>query len=128
MYSTKLSVPDRMRTLCVLLLLVWPVFLMAQSREQEVRAFLQTEMKARRIPGLQAAVVRHGQVILQVSLGLASAEDSTPVSDRTVFPVRSVTKALTGVAVMQLAEEGRIDISAPLSRYLDGLPASWGRA
>ncbi len=130
-----------MRIFWIFCLLCWPGLLvaqstegmgqskeqMAQSTEQKVRSFLLAEMKARRIPGLQAAVIRHGHIILQVSMGLANAEDLTPVSDRTVFPVRSVTKALTGVAILQLAEAGRIDISAPLSRYLDSLPALWGQ-
>lgn len=127
MLSTKLNAHDRMRMLCIACLLLWPGFLIAQSTEQQVRSLLLTEMKARRIPGLQAAVIRHGRIVLQVSLGLANAEDSTPVTDRTVFPVRSVTKALTGVAILQLAEEGKVDISVPLSRYLDSLPVSWGQ-
>src|SRR5260221_9211125 len=104
MYSTKSNVPDRMRIFWIFCLLCWPGLLvaqstegmgqskeqMAQSTEQKVRSFLLAEMKARRIPGLQAAVIRHGHIILQVSMGLANAEDLTPVSDRTVFPVRSV--------------------------------------
>jgi len=42
-----------------------------------------------------------------------------------VFPIFSCTKAFTGVAIMQLVEEGKLDLSAPVSRYLDGLPTAW---
>lgn len=48
-----------------------------------------------------------------------------PVSDKSIFPVNSCTKAFTGVAVMQLVEEGMLDLSAPVSEYLEGLPTSW---
>lgn len=44
------------------------------------------------------------------------------MTHQTLFPINSATKSFAGVAVMQLAEAGRIDLEAPVSRYLDGLP------
>jgi len=82
-------------------------------------------MRERRIPGLQVAVVRRGKIVLLRSLGVANVQDSVPVTRRTIFPINSCTKAFTGVAVMQLVEEGKVDLSAPVSAYLDGLPAPW---
>lgn len=90
-----------------------------------LETFLQATMQKHRIPGLQLAVVQHGKVVKLGAYGMANVEDSVPVTDQTVFPVHSITKAFTGVAVMQLVEAGKLDLAAPVSRYLDGLPAAW---
>jgi CubicO group peptidase (beta-lactamase class C family) len=87
--------------------------------------FLRRKMEARHVPGMQVVVVNHGNVVLSRGYGVASLQDATPVTMRTVFPVYSITKAFTGVAAMQLVEAGKLDMAAPLSRYLDGLPQAW---
>lgn len=101
------------------------LFAAAQPNADNVETLLRREMRERRIPGLQVAVVRGGRVALLRSFGVANIQDSVPVTDKSVFPINSCTKAFTGVAIMQLAEEGKIDLSAPVSSYLDGLPAPW---
>src|SRR5262245_54390920 len=88
-------------------------------------AFLEGQMRARHIPGLQIAVVRHGEIVLLASYGLASVQDAVPVTNHTVFTLNSITKAFAGVAIMQLVEAGQLDLDAPVSRYLEGLPAAW---
>jgi CubicO group peptidase (beta-lactamase class C family) len=97
----------------------------SQSNADAVEALLRREMQERRIPGLQVAVVRRGKIVLLKSFGTADIQNSVPVTNRSVFAINSCTKAFTGVAIMQLFEEGKIDLSAPVSGYLDGLPAEW---
>jgi CubicO group peptidase (beta-lactamase class C family) len=97
----------------------------AFAKSQNVESLLRREMLERKIPGLQIAVVQRGRIIFLKSFGTANVQDSVPVNNRTVFPINSCTKAFTGVAVMQLVEEGKLELSAPVSRYLDGLPAAW---
>lgn len=97
----------------------------ARPAADKVETLLRREMRERRIPGLQVAVVRRGKIVLLRSFGVANLQDSVPVSDRSVFAINSCTKAFSGVAVMQLVEEGKIDLSAPVSSYLEGLPAAW---
>jgi CubicO group peptidase (beta-lactamase class C family) len=82
-------------------------------------------MKEMRIPGMQVAVVQKGRIVYSKSLGLANLQDSVPVSSRTIFPINSCTKSLTGVAVLQLVEEKKLELDAPVSRYLDSLPTTW---
>lgn len=77
------------------------------------------------IPALQVAVVRGGKIVKDKTYGIANLENNIPATDKTIFSVNSITKAFTGVAVMQLAEEGKLEITAPLSRYLDSLPEKW---
>lgn len=74
---------------------------------------------------MQAAIVRHGKVVFDAAYGVADLQNSTPVTKHTVFPIFSITKAFTGIAAMQLVEAGKLDLSAPVSRYLDGLPQAW---
>ncbi|HEV2765848.1 MAG TPA: serine hydrolase [Pyrinomonadaceae bacterium] len=97
----------------------------ARPAADKVEALLRREMRERRIPGLQVAVVRRGKIVLLRSLGTADVQHGVPVGDNSIFAINSCTKAFTGVAVMQLVEDGKLDLSAPVSDYLDGLPASW---
>lgn len=100
----------------------------AQQRvtvEQSVAAFLQNEMQERQIPGLQIAVIHHGKVVLKRNFGVASLQYGVPVSDASLFSINSATKAFTGVAVMQLVQQGKVEIDAPVSRYLPDLPPAW---
>jgi CubicO group peptidase (beta-lactamase class C family) len=95
------------------------------ARAEQVDRYLQAQMRALRIPGMQAAVVRGGRIIFLRSYGMASIELSVPVTDRTVFAINSITKAFTGVAAMQQVAAGRLNLSAPVSTYLDDLPETW---
>ena len=99
----------------------------AQDKPQPDRAesYLRSQMQKRGIPGLQFAVVRHGKIVKLGAYGLANIEHSVPVTNSTVFSIASITKAFTGVAIMQLVEDGKLDLAAPVSRYLNGLPAAW---
>lgn len=111
--------------LSVLFIASFQTFAVAQSSTDNVAALLRREMQERRIPGLQVAVVQRGKIVLLRSFGIADIQNSIPVTNKSIFPINSCTKAFTGVAIMQLVEEGKIDLSAPISSYLDGLPASW---
>lgn len=83
------------------------------------------EMAARKIPGLQLAIVRGGRVVLHREYGLANLQDSVPVTRTTLFTINSMTKAFTGVAIVQLAETGALELDAPIGRYLPALPEAW---
>ncbi|GAB3955032.1 hypothetical protein GCM10028805_41450 [Spirosoma harenae] len=109
------------------LILLINSFSYSQSKpaSRAIDEFLQKQMQERRITGLQLAIVQHGKIVLSKSYGMANVQDNIPVTNQSVFPIYSCTKAFTGVAIMQLVEDGKIDLAAPVSQYLDGLPASW---
>ncbi|PHV03904.1 serine hydrolase [Janthinobacterium sp. BJB412] len=87
--------------------------------------FIRSEMRERQIPGLQIVVVKNQRIVLSKALGVASIQYAVPVSERSVFSINSATKSFTGVAIMQLVEQGKIELQAPAARYLPGLPADW---
>ncbi|WP_211840880.1 serine hydrolase domain-containing protein [Pseudoxanthomonas sacheonensis] len=95
-----------------------------EANERAMQSIQQT-MKEQRIPGLQIAVIKDDQVVLSQSYGLANVENHVPATRTTLFPINSATKSFTGVAMMQLAEAGLVDLDAPVSDYLDGLPEAW---
>lgn len=97
----------------------------AENVEQGIAAFLQSEMQERKIPGLQIAVVRHGKVVLSRNFGVATLQYGVPVTDASLFSINSATKSLTGVAIMQLVQQGKVELDAPVSRYIAGLPQAW---
>jgi CubicO group peptidase (beta-lactamase class C family) len=96
-----------------------------QPPATNVEAFLRSEMQERRIPGLQIAIVQHGKIVFSEAYGFANIQDSVPVTNQTIFMINSATKSFTGVAIMQLVEDGKLDLAAPVSRYLENLPATW---
>lgn len=95
------------------------------SSPAAVREYLLRLMEKRAIPGLQVAVIRDGRIELLDTLGLANLEHQVLATHKSIFSINSMAKAFTGVAVMQLVEAGKLDLSAPVSSYLDGLPESW---
>ena len=68
--------------------------------------------------GLAVGVVRDGALEFFAGRGFASIESATPVIEDTVFRIASITKTFTAVAVMQLVEQGSIDLDAPANDYL----------
>src|SRR5690606_9419985 len=76
------------------------------------------------IPGAAVAVVHDGQVLTARGYGWAdtgsAGGEPRPVDpDRTLFRVGSISKVFVATAVMQLVEQGRIDLDADVERYLD---------
>lgn len=93
--------------------------------EAQVDVYMQQQMRKLRIPGMAIAVVKNGHIVLTRHYGVASVEFDQPVRDDTVFAINSITKAFTGVAAMRLVQSGKLDLSAPVSRYLGDLPEAW---
>ncbi len=68
--------------------------------------------------GLALGVVRNGRLESFAARGLADVAAGTPITEDTIFRVASITKTFTAVAIMQLQEQGLIDLDAPANDYL----------
>ena len=73
---------------------------------------------AGRIAGCQVVVARHGQVGYFRSFGAADRERSVPVDEDTIWRIYSMTKPITGVALMSLYERGLFSLSDPVTRFI----------
>lgn len=105
--------------------ILFSVYCLSQNIVSNVDAIVNTEMKERKIPGMQIAVVQNGKIVLNKSYGVANIQNDLPVKNTSVFPINSTTKVFTAVAVMQLVEQGKIGLSEPISKYLENLPSEW---
>jgi CubicO group peptidase (beta-lactamase class C family) len=73
---------------------------------------------AGRIAGCQVAVARHGHVGYFRSFGSRDLERSAPVEEDTIWRIYSMTKPITGVALMSLYERGTFQLSDPVTRFI----------
>lgn len=70
------------------------------------------------VPGAAVAVAMNGEVAWAKGYGLADRERGEPVKTDTVFQAASISKTLTAWGVMRLVEQGRVELDAPVERYL----------
>ncbi len=99
--------------------------IVAQTTTEKVNQLLNEEMKEQKIPGIQLVVIKNKNIILSEAKGLADVEFSVPVTKNTLFSINSITKIFTGTAIMQLVEEGKINLDMAVGDYLDCLPINW---
>ncbi len=86
------------------------------------RAMLEVMRTERGVPGLSAAVGIDGTIVWAEGFGWADVEARVPVTGATKFRVGSVSKPLTAAAIGILVEEGKLDLDAPVQRYVPAFP------
>jgi CubicO group peptidase (beta-lactamase class C family) len=85
------------------------------------------ELLGRGIPGLSVALAVNGRIVYSEGFGYADLEERVPVWPTTKFRIGSVSKPLTAVALVQLADQGKIDLDAPVQRYVQAFPDKGGK-
>jgi CubicO group peptidase (beta-lactamase class C family) len=96
--------------------------------KQRLAPFAEQFVALARVPGLAVAVVTHGELAYAAGFGVASLDERRPVTPRTLFHMASVTKPFVATAVMQLVEEGRVALDAPVVEYVPYFTLQDGRA
>ena len=94
------------------------------SDAAEMEAFMDElfarHMEENHIAGAAVAVVKDGQLFFAKGYGFADVENQIPVdAEQTLFKLGSITKLFTWTAVMQLVEQGKLDLDADINTYLD---------
>ena len=74
-------------------------------------------MREYRVPGVALGIIENG-VITTRGLGVTNVDDPLPVTDHTVFPIASISKTFAATAMMRLVEQGKVDLTAPVRKYL----------
>ena len=80
------------------------------------------EWTARGIPGLSLTVAVDGKIMYSEGFGYADLEERVPVWPTTKFRIGSISKPLTATALMQLVEAGKLDLDAPVQKYVPSFP------
>ena len=87
--------------------------------------FIRAEMQQQRIPGLSLVVLKDGKIVKAQGYGVANRETKVPATPETVYKIGSVSKQFIATGIMLLVQEGQIAISDPISKFLEGTPATW---
>jgi CubicO group peptidase (beta-lactamase class C family) len=87
-----------------------------------IEAAVAAEMSRQNIAGISVAVVTDNQLRWSNGYGFADLENYVPAKAATVYRLASISKSITAVAVMQLAERGRLDLDAPVQKYCPAFP------
>src|SRR5882762_4893301 len=90
----------------------------SSERLARINKFFQGEIDKKAIPGAILLVTREGKSVYFQALGYQDREKNIPMKPDAIFRIASMTKPITSVAVMMLAEEGKIDLLAPVSQFL----------
>jgi CubicO group peptidase (beta-lactamase class C family) len=90
----------------------------SSDRLDRITTFFQYAVDQQAIPGAVILISHNGKIVYQHALGYQDREKKISMKSDAIFRIASMTKPITSVAVMMLAEEGRIDLLAPVSLYL----------
>ena len=84
---------------------------------EELAALVMQKMSEYRIPGVALGVLRDNTVTTR-GFGITNADNPQPMTPDTVVPIASISKTVTATAIMRLVEQGKVDLAAPVMRYI----------
>jgi CubicO group peptidase (beta-lactamase class C family) len=91
---------------------------LSRAQSPDLDEFILGAMKTRFVPGLAAARIEGGRVVWSKGYGFANVERQVPMTPDSVLNIGSVTKTITATAVMQLVEQGRLDLDRDVNAVL----------
>ena len=86
------------------------------------RKIIKSSMLQHRVPGAVVAVAVNGRIVWSEGMGLADVENNVPCSEDTVMRIASISKSLTAVAVAKAWQQGKLDLDAPIQKYVATFP------
>jgi CubicO group peptidase (beta-lactamase class C family) len=112
------------RPLLIATLLLFFVYCQGQNFDSLAHRYMKTYAAEDQFMG-SVLVARAGKILFERSYGLADMEKDVPNTLQTRFNIASLTKQFTGLAILQLAQKGKLNLESPVSKYYDKSPASW---
>ena len=89
----------------------------ADARFEKIAALVQAQMALHSVPGVAIGILDEGRVTTR-AFGVTNVDHPLAVTDDTLFQIGSISKTFTGTAIMRLVEQGKVELTAPLRRYL----------
>ncbi len=90
----------------------------SSKRLANTKAAFQADVESKRLPGAVLLIARNGKIAFYDTVGYQDRAAETPMKKDSIFRVASMSKPITTVAAMILAEENKLDIGAPVAQYL----------
>jgi CubicO group peptidase (beta-lactamase class C family) len=84
---------------------------------EQLCALITRKMTEYRVPGVAFGVLQDGRLTMR-GFGITNADNPQPLTPETVFPIASISKTVTATAIMRLVEQGKLELAAPVKRYL----------
>jgi CubicO group peptidase (beta-lactamase class C family) len=91
---------------------------LSKDRLQRISAWIQTDVDKKVIPGAVVMILRKGKIVYYEAFGYQDLEKNIPMARNSIFRIASMTKPVVALAIMILVEEGKIQLSVPVSQYL----------
>ena len=91
---------------------------LSKERLQRISAWIQSDVDKKVVPGAVVMVLRKGKIAYFEAFGYQDREKNIPMTRNSIFRIASMTKPFTSLAIMMLAEEGKIQLPVPVSVYL----------
>jgi CubicO group peptidase (beta-lactamase class C family) len=80
--------------------------------------FFKNEVATGKIPGAMVLIRQHGRQVYFKSFGMSDTDTGRPMGPDTIFPLHSMTKAITSFAAMMLIDQGKLKLDDPVSKYI----------
>jgi CubicO group peptidase (beta-lactamase class C family) len=87
-----------------------------------LQRFIQDYMSAMNAPGLTLGLANREGTLATASYGYADLAAKTPVTTKQLFQIGSISKSFAALVILQLQDEGKLDVQAPVLHYLPWLP------
>ncbi len=85
---------------------------------QKLDALVTRDAAAGRLPGAVIVLYRDGKVVHDKTIGVRDPQNPSPMTSDAIFRIYSMSKPIVSVGVMMLVEDGKVQLQAPISRYL----------
>ena len=85
---------------------------------RRVTEFFKNEVATGKIAGANVLIQQHGKPVYHETFGVQDVVSKTPITDKTIFRLSSLTKAITSVVAMQLIQDGKFKLDDPVSKYI----------
>jgi len=95
---------------------------LSPEKRSAIEAAVAKFMASTHVPGVSVAVVEHGTYEWADGFGFADLENNSPASEHTLYRLGSISKSLSATGAMELWEQGKLDLDAPVQKYCPAFP------
>lgn len=99
-----------------------------QALHEEMTDWVTRGMQKHKITGMSIALVDDGEVVWAEGFGFADKANKRLADENTLYMVGSITKVYTGTAIMQLVQQGKLDLDVPIQQYIPELKPKYHTA
>ena len=112
------------RWLAIILVILFaaPVGSRAAEISAQLDEMVRKTAEEHQLPSFSVAISKGGKIVYSAAVGFADLENKVPASPRTVYALGSITKTVTAVAALRLAERGELDLDAPIQKSCPAFP------